>query len=49
MLILREMETMQYEQISEIVGAPIGTVMSRLSWARASLRERLTKKEGSAS
>jgi RNA polymerase sigma-70 factor (ECF subfamily) len=48
-LILREMEGLQYEQISEITGIPIGTVMSRLSRARASLRERLAKKEGSAS
>ena len=47
-LILREMEGLQYEQISEIVGAPIGTVMSRLSRARARLRESLTGKEGTA-
>lgn len=40
-LILREMEDMSYRQIAEITGAPIGTVMSRLSRARALLRERM--------
>jgi len=38
-LILREMEDMSYREISEITGAPLGTVMSRLARARTMLRE----------
>jgi len=40
-LVLREMEDMSYREITEITGAPIGTVMSRLARARALLRERI--------
>lgn len=33
-LVLREMEELSYQDIAEIMGAPIGTVMSRLARAR---------------
>jgi RNA polymerase sigma-70 factor (ECF subfamily) len=36
-LVLREMEGFSYAEISQITGTPIGTVMSRLSRARAEL------------
>lgn len=46
-LILRELEELSYREIAEITKAPIGTVMSRLSRARALLKERWLEKEGS--
>lgn len=33
-LILRDLEELSYKQISDVIGAPIGTVMSRLARAR---------------
>ena len=40
-LILREIEEMSYDDIAAIMQVPIGTVMSRLSRARAMLKEQL--------
>ena len=41
-LVLREMQDLSYEEIGRIIRAPIGTVMSRLSRARAKFAQLLT-------
>jgi RNA polymerase sigma-70 factor, ECF subfamily len=43
-LLLCEVEEMSYQEISETLSIPIGTVMSRLSRARRALRDRLRPK-----
>jgi len=42
-LVLRELEECSYREIAEIMGVPIGTVMSRLSRARRQLQQALTE------
>ena len=42
-VILRELEGMSYKEIAEVMGAPIGTVMSGLARGRAQLKSRLLK------
>src|SRR5579862_4831310 len=42
-LVLRELEGMSYKEIAEIMGVPIGTVMSGLARGRSQLRERLLR------
>lgn len=42
-IVLRELEGLTYSEIAEAIAAPIGTVMSRLSRARAELRDQLAK------
>jgi RNA polymerase sigma-70 factor, ECF subfamily len=37
-IVLRELHELDYRQIADVTGAPIGTVMSRLHRARAALR-----------
>jgi RNA polymerase sigma factor (sigma-70 family) len=41
-LILKEQEEMSYQEIAKVIGAPIGTVMSRLARGRAQLKKLLT-------
>lgn len=40
-IVLRELEGLAYAEIAEVVGVPIGTVMSRLARGRAMLAEQL--------
>jgi RNA polymerase sigma-70 factor (ECF subfamily) len=40
-LILREYEEMSYHEIADTLDIPVGTVMSRLNYARKILKERL--------
>ncbi len=40
-LVLREYEGLSYREIADTLGIPIGTVMSRLNYARTRLRESL--------
>jgi RNA polymerase sigma-70 factor, ECF subfamily len=37
-IVLRELEELGYREIAEVVGVPVGTVMSRLHRARSALR-----------
>jgi RNA polymerase sigma-70 factor, ECF subfamily len=48
-IVLCDMEEMSYQEIAEIVGIPIGTVMSRLSRARKMMRELLVERMRGAS
>ncbi len=47
-VVLREINDLSYRDIAEVVGAPVGTVMSRLARARALLRARWNVEEGPA-
>ena len=40
--VLREINNLSYREIADAVGAPVGTVMSRLARARAMLRSAWT-------
>ena len=41
LLVLRELEGLSYRELSDVIGVPMGTVMSRLSRARKALRNAL--------
>lgn len=45
-LVLREFEELSYQEIADVAGIPIGTVMSRLARARAMLRSLLIDAAG---
>ena len=45
-LVLAAVEEMRYEEIAEVLSIPVGTVMSRLSRARARLRRAVTEPAG---
>jgi len=43
-LLLRDIQEFSYEEISEILGVPVGTVKSKLNRARHALKDKLRKK-----
>src|SRR5205823_322724 len=45
-IVLREINDLSYREIAEVVGAPVGTVMSRLARARSMLRKAWIAEEG---
>lgn len=44
-LVLRDVQGLEYEQVAEVLGVPIGTIKSRLFRARAALREAVERLE----
>jgi RNA polymerase sigma-70 factor (ECF subfamily) len=45
-IVLREINDLSYREIADVIGAPVGTVMSRLARARFMLRTAWNAKEG---
>jgi len=48
-IVLREINDLSYQEIAQVAGVPVGTVMSRLARARAMLRAAWNVAEGAAS
>ena len=48
-IVLREINDLSYQEIAQVAGVPVGTVMSRLARARAMLRSAWNVAEGTAS
>jgi RNA polymerase sigma-70 factor, ECF subfamily len=48
-IVLREINELSYQEIAQVAGIPVGTVMSRLARARAMLRAAWNVAEGAAS
>jgi len=48
-LVLREINDLSYQEIAQVAGVPVGTVMSRLARARTMLRSAWTAAEGTLS
>jgi len=48
-IVLREVNELSYQEIAEVAGVPVGTVMSRLARARSMLRSAWNVAEGAAS
>ena len=46
-LVLREINELSYQEVAQVAGVPVGTVMSRLARARTMLRSAWTAAEGS--
>jgi RNA polymerase sigma-70 factor (ECF subfamily) len=44
-VVLRELEDLSYKEIAAVLGIPLGTVMSRLTRARARLQQSLSARE----
>ena len=45
-IVLREINDLSYREIADVIGAPVGTVMSRLARARSMLRKAWVAEEG---
>ena len=45
-IVLRDIEGLSYEELSVVLDVPLGTVKSRLSRARSSLKDRIAPRLG---